>query len=116
MKKYRVRQTQNHWSTARTELQDSLQNHLSSNAISVNGNGIDHPMTKNVSPVKKSSSKSVIEMRVLETNQEYKYLEDTIENINTKLIELVSLGSVVKTRMKCMSSTYFLFVTQLLHL
>ena len=32
-------------------------------------------------------------MRVLETNQEYKYLEDTIENINTKLIELVSLGS-----------------------
>ena len=75
-------------------------------------------MTKNVSPVKKSSSKSVIEMRVLETNQEYKYLEDTIENINTKLIELVSLGSVVKTRMrlKCMSSTYFLFVTQILHL
>ena len=100
MKKYRVRQTQNHWSTARTELQDSLQSHLSSNAISVNGNGIDHPMTKNVSPVKKSSSKSVIEMRVLETNQEYKYLEDTIENINTKLIELVSLGSVVKTRMR----------------
>ena len=48
-------------------------------------------MMKNSSPVKKSSSKSVIEMRVLETNQEYKYLEDMIENINTKLIELVSL-------------------------
>ena len=48
-------------------------------------------MMKNVSPVKKSSSKSVIEMRVLETNQEYKYLEDIIENINTKLIDLVSL-------------------------
>ena len=41
------------------------------------------------SPVKKSS-KSVIEMRVLETNQEYKYLEDSIENINTQLITLVS--------------------------
>ena len=61
--------------------------------VSVNGNGVDHPtvMMKNASPVKKSSSKSVIEMRVLETNQEYKYLEDIIENINTKLIDLVSL-------------------------
>ena len=34
----------------------------------------------------------MIEMRVLETNQEYKYLEDMIENINTKLIDLVSLA------------------------
>ena len=46
-------------------------------------------MMKNVSPVKKSSSKSVIEMRVLETNQEYKYLEDIIENINTKLNKII---------------------------
>ena len=53
-------------------------------------------MMKNVSPVKKSSSKSVIEMRVLETNQEYKYLEDIIENINTKLIDLVSLHHGMK--------------------
>ena len=50
-------------------------------------------MMKNVSSVKKSSSKSVIEMRNLETNQEYKYLEDMIENINTKLIDLVSLDN-----------------------
>ena len=97
MKSYRVRHTQSHFSTARTEFQDSLHNHLSSNSstsanISVNGNGVDHQsmMMKNVSSVKKSSSKSVIEMRNLETNQEYKYLEDMIENINTKLIDLVS--------------------------
>ena len=60
-------------------------------------------MMKNSSPVKKSSSKSVIEMRVLETNQEYKYLEDMIENINTKIIDLVCLdcGSKIEI-VQCM--------------
>jgi len=38
----------------------------------------------------KKSSKSVIEMRVLETNPEFKYLEESIETINTQLVALVS--------------------------
>ena len=68
-------------------------------------------MMKNVSPVKKSSSKSVIEMRVLETNQEYKYLEDIIENINTKLIDLVSLdyGMMIGVG-QCMVITLYFFI------
>ena len=70
-------------------------------------------MMKNVSPVKKSSSKSVIEMRVLETNQEYKYLEDIIENINTKLIDLVSLHHGMKIGVgQCMIITLFFFITR----
>ena len=70
-------------------------------------------MMKNVSPVKKSSSKSVIEMRVLETNQEYKYLEDIIENINTKLIDLVSLDYGMKIGVgQCMIITLFFFITR----
>ena len=42
-------------------------------------------------------------MRVLETNQEYKYLEDMIENINTKIIDLVCLdyGSKIEI-VQCM--------------
>ena len=73
-------------------------------------------MMKNVSPVKKSSSKSVIEMRVLETNQEYKYLEDMIENINTKLIDLVSLDNGMMSGVGyCMIVTLFFFVTKSLH-
>jgi len=73
--------------TARTELQDSVQKNLSNN--STINNDLNNDPVKVSSPVKKSS-KSVIEMRVLETNQEFKYLEDSIENINTKLIALVS--------------------------
>ena len=88
----RVRNTQSHWVTARTELQDSVLKNLSNNSTINNGFNNDHV---NVSSPVKKSSKSVIEMRVLETNQEFKYLEDSIENINTKLIALVSSDLVV---------------------
>jgi hypothetical protein len=76
-------------STTRSELQDSVQKHLSNN--STINNDLNNDLVKVSSPVKKLS-KSVIEMRVLETNQEFRYLEDSIENINTKLIALVSSG------------------------
>ena len=36
----------------------------------------------------------MIEMRVLETNQEFKFLEECIESINTRLIALVSLDGL----------------------
>ena len=88
----RVRNTQSHCVTARTELQDSVLKNLSNN--STINNGFNNDPVNVSSPVKKSS-KSVIEMRVLETNQEFKYLEDSIENINTKLIALVSSALVV---------------------
>jgi hypothetical protein len=61
-----------------------------SNNSTIN-NDLNNDPVKVSSPVKKSSN-SVIEMRVLETNQEFRYLEDSIENINTKLIALVSSG------------------------
>ena len=55
----------------------------------------------------------MIEMRVLETNQEYKYLEDIIENINTKLIDLVSLDYGMKIGVgQCMIITLFFFITR----
>ena len=79
--KIRVRHTQNHWLTVRTGLQDTVQKPLS-NSIT------DYPLK--VTHVTKSST-SVIEMRVLETNPEFKFLEESIEWINKKLIALVSL-------------------------
>ena len=83
--KIRVRHTQNHWLTVRTGLQDSVQKPLS-NSIT------DYPVK--VTHVVKKSSKSVIEMRVLETNQEFKFLEECVESINTRLIALVSLDGI----------------------
>ena len=80
----RVRHSQNRWLTVRTGLQDSVQKPLS-NSIT------DYPVK--VTHVKKSS-KSVIEMRVLETNQEFKFLEECVETINTRLIALVSLDGL----------------------
>ena len=81
----RVRKTQSHWSTVRAGLQKSVHNETSDSTA----NGIAADDFEKV-PLVKKSSKSVIEMRVLETNPEFKYLEESIETINTQLVALVS--------------------------
>ena len=81
----RVRKTQSHWSTVRAGLTKSVHNESSDSTT----NGIAADDFEKV-PLVKKSSKSVIEMRVLETNPDFKYLEESIETINTQLVALVS--------------------------